>query len=94
MRNKLINRILHLSRPKKRAISVVTDFVLLSLAIWAAFALRFENAGWIPSEKQLWVSLATVVVTVGAFIKLGLYRAVIRYISEHAFLAILVGVVF
>lgn len=94
MRNKLINRILHLSRPKKRAISVVTDFVLLSLAIWAAFALRFENSGWLPSEKQLWVSLATVVVTVGAFIKLGLYRAVIRYISEHAFLAILVGVVF
>lgn len=94
MRNKLVNRILYLSRPKKRAISVVTDFVLLSLAVWAAFALRFENSGWLPSEKQLWVSLATVVVTIGAFVKLGLYRAVIRYISEHAFLAILVGVVF
>lgn len=94
MRNRLINRILHLSRPKKRAISVATDFVLLSLAIWAAFALRFESSGWLPSERQLWVSSATVVVTLGAFVKLGLYRAVIRYISEHAFLAILVGVAF
>lgn len=94
MRNKLINRILHLSRPKKRAISVATDFALLSLAIWAAFALRFESVGWLPSERQLWVSSATVVVTLGAFVKLGLYRAVIRYISEHAFLAILLGVAF
>lgn len=94
VRNKLINRILHLSRPKKRAISIVTDFVLLSLAIWAAFALRFENSSWVPSDKQLWVSLATVVLSIGAFVKLGLYRAVIRYISEYALLAILVGVVF
>jgi len=74
--------------------SVVTDFVLLSFAIWSAFALRFENSAWMPTDKQLWVSLATVVLTIGAFVKLGLYRAVIRYISEHAFLAILIGVIF
>jgi FlaA1/EpsC-like NDP-sugar epimerase len=94
VRNKLVNRILHLSRPKKRVISVATDLVLLSLAIWAAFALRFESSAWLPSERQLWVSSATVAVTIAAFVKLGLYRAVIRYISEHAFLAILVGVAF
>src|SRR5690606_14169906 len=40
------------------------------------------------------VSLATVFVTIGAFVKLGLYRAVIRYLSEHAFLAIIIGVAF
>ncbi len=94
MRKGLINYVLHLSRPEKRAISVVTDFFLLSFAIWSAFALRFESSAWVPSDKQLWVSLATVVLTIGAFVKLGLYRAVIRYISEHAFLAILTGVVF
>ncbi|MCG8523311.1 MAG: polysaccharide biosynthesis protein [Pseudomonadales bacterium] len=94
MKSKLISYVLQLSRPKKRTISVITDFLLLSFAIWSAFALRFENSAWVPSDKQLWISLATVVVTIGAFVKLGLYRAVIRYISEHAFLAILVGVVF
>jgi membrane protein YdbS with pleckstrin-like domain len=72
MRNSLNNVILRLSRPQKRVVSVVTDFVLLSIAIWGAFALRFENASWFPSDKQLWVSLATVVVTIGAFVKLGL----------------------
>lgn len=94
MINKFINYVLHLSRPRKRAISVVTDFAMLSLAIWSAFALRFENPHWLPSNEQLLISCATVVVTIGAFIRLGLYRAVIRYISEHAFLAILTGVIF
>jgi FlaA1/EpsC-like NDP-sugar epimerase len=89
----LINKVLGLSRPVKRLISVLTDFLLLSFAVWAAFALRFENVAWLPSEKQLWVSTATVLVTIGAFVKLGLYRAVIRYLSEHAFVAIIGGVI-
>ena len=43
MKSTFINSILRLSRPQKRTISVITDFLLLSLAVWAAFALRFEN---------------------------------------------------
>lgn len=93
MSSDLINKILGLSRPVKRFVSVVTDALLLSFAVWAAFALRFEDLAWMPSNKQLLVSSATVLVTIVAFIKLGLYRAVIRYLSEHAFLAIISGVV-
>lgn len=92
MNTGLIGKILGLSRPVKRLISVITDLTLLSFAIWAAFALRFENYNWLPTEKQLWVSGATVLFTIAAFVKLGLYRAVIRYLSEHAFLAIIIGV--
>ncbi|XOB94627.1 polysaccharide biosynthesis protein [Pseudomonadota bacterium 24LQ007] len=88
----MIGKVLNLSRPVKRLVSVVTDFALLSLAVWAAFALRFENYAWLPSEKQMWVSGATVAFTILAFVRLGLYRAVIRYLSEHAFLAIIIGV--
>lgn len=93
MSSDLINKILGLSRPVKRFVSVVTDALLLSFAAWAAFALRFEDLAWVPSNKQFLVSFATVLVTIAAFIKLGLYRAVIRYLSEHAFLAIISGVV-
>lgn len=91
MNTGLIGKILGLSRPVKRLISVITDLTLLSFAIWAAFALRFENYIWLPTDKQLWVSGATVLFTTAAFVKLGLYRAVIRYLSEHAFLAIIIG---
>ena len=93
MKNRMINKVLRFSRPTKRSISVVTDIVLLLMAAWAAFALRFESLSWIPTGDQLWAASATVLFTVAAFVKLGLYRAVIRYLSEYAFLAILVGVV-
>lgn len=89
----MINKILGLPRTTKRFISVAADFLLLSVAIWAAFALRFESFTWIPGDRQLIVSVATVFATIGAFVKLGLYRAVIRYLSEYAFLAIIIGVV-
>jgi len=89
----VINKILGLPRTTKRFISVAADFLLLSVAIWAAFALRFESFTWIPGDRQLIVSVATVFATIGAFVKLGLYRAVIRYLSEYAFLAIIIGVV-
>lgn len=92
MKSNAIESVLGWSRPAKRLVSVAVDFILLAVAIWGAFALRFETFTWMPNEKQLLVSLATVLVTIGAFIKLGLYRAVIRYLSEHAFLAIILGV--
>lgn len=82
---------LGLPRPVKRLISVITDLALLSFSVWAAFALRYENYAWWPSDKQLWACVATVIFTVAAFVKLGLYRAVIRYLSERAFLAIIIG---
>ena len=90
----MVSKILALPRATKRFISVATDFVLLSLAIWAAFALRYESFSWWPNDRQFMVSAVTVLVTIGAFVKLGLYRAVIRYLSEYAFLAILLGVGF
>lgn len=88
----LIERFLHLSRPQKRIISVVADLFMLSAAIWGAFALRFESVFWVPDQKQLFASVLTVLFTIAAFIKLGLYRAVIRYLSEHALLAIIAGI--
>jgi len=88
----IIDRFLHLSRPQKRIISIVADLLMLSAAIWGAFALRFENVFWVPDQKQFWASVLTVLFTIAAFIKLGLYRAVIRYLSEHALLAIIAGI--
>ncbi|RMJ03918.1 UDP-N-acetyl-alpha-D-glucosamine C6 dehydratase [Marinobacter litoralis] len=92
MTSRIINAVLAWPRPMKRLLSVGVDFCLLTVAIWAAFALRFETFYWVPETKQLYVSVATITVTIGAFIRLGLYRAVIRYLSEHAFLAIISGV--
>ncbi|MDL0430156.1 nucleoside-diphosphate sugar epimerase/dehydratase [Marinobacter sp. TBZ242] len=90
--NPLIRVFLNLPRLHKRVISVLSDAFFLFFAFWAAFALRLEQQNWLPNYDQFLVCLVTVVVTIGVFIKLGLYRAVIRYLSDKAFLTIVYGV--
>lgn len=89
----MINRFLNLPRVQKRIISVASDMVVLFFAIWAAFALRLEQELWIPSRGHLIVAAITVVFTIAVFIRLGLYRAVIRFLGDKAFLTIVYGVV-
>ncbi|MCR9190130.1 MAG: polysaccharide biosynthesis protein [Alteromonadaceae bacterium] len=66
--------------------------VVLFFAIWASFALRLEQDLWIPTRDHMLVAAITVVFTIAVFIRLGLYRAVIRYLGDKAFLTIVYGV--
>jgi len=88
----MINKFLNLPRVHKRLISVASDVVVLFFAIWAAFALRLEQQLWVPDRGQLIVAGITVVFTIAVFIRLGLYRAVIRFLGDKAFLTIIYGV--
>ena len=88
----MFNAFLQLSRFKKRVISVSVDFFALLFALWASFALRLDVGLWQPNKDQALISLLTVVFTLGVFVRLGLYRAVIRYMSDRAFITIITGV--
>lgn len=88
----MINAFLDLPRVQKRMISVASDVVVLFVAIWAAFALRLESQLWVPGRDHLIVASITVVFTIAVFIRLGLYRAVIRFLGDKAFLTIIYGV--
>lgn len=89
----MLNHFLRLSRPKKRAVSLITDTLCLVFALWAAFSLRLETF-FIPDDWRYGALFAlTVLVTLGLFVKLGLYRAVVRYISERALYTIIGGTV-
>ena len=90
--NFVIGAFLNLPRFHKRVISVLSDIFFLFFAFWAAFALRLEQQTWLPTYGQVLVCFVMVAVTIGVFIKLGLYRAVIRYLSDKAFLTIVYGV--
>lgn len=83
---------LDLPRARKRLFSVSVDVMALILSLWAAFALRLESLSWRPDGAQLLVLGLTITVTIFAFIRLGLYRAIVRYMSDRAFLTILYGV--
>ena len=83
---------LKLSRIQKCMVSMLVDVVALSFALWASFALRLEQSLWLPNQGQLLVTALTVIFTLGVFVRIGLYRAVVRYMSDRAFLTIIMGV--
>lgn len=89
----MFEKFLNLSRVHKRLVSVLADVAVLFFALWAAFSLRLEQQFWVPDQGQLIVSGLTVVFTIAVFVKLGLYRAVIRYLSDRAFITVISGVV-
>ncbi|WP_303285429.1 nucleoside-diphosphate sugar epimerase/dehydratase [Marinobacter sp. SS8-8] len=88
----MINTFLNLPRVQKRLISVASDMVVLFVAIWSAFALRLEQQLWVPDQGHVIVAAITVVFTIVVFIRLGLYRAVIRFLGDKALLTIIYGV--
>ncbi|MDA9003860.1 polysaccharide biosynthesis protein [bacterium] len=72
---------------------VTADFIALPLALWSAFALRFSDL-W-PSAKMapsLWLFIAIPFIGVFIFARLGLYRAVVRFMGSQAIWAVVKGV--
>jgi FlaA1/EpsC-like NDP-sugar epimerase len=70
-------------RSSKRVISLMTDFVLVSICLWAAFSLRLSVL-YVPPLSQLWIFIAAPFIAIPIFIRFGLYRAIIRYIGVDA----------
>ncbi|WP_410329439.1 polysaccharide biosynthesis protein [Marinobacter sp.] len=91
--SRLRDWLFELPRPQKRLISVAADLFFIAIALWVAFALRFEDPAWMPSQRQ-WLAFGlTAAISIVAFIRIGLYRAVIRYISEKVLVVMVTGVV-
>lgn len=68
----------------KRGILIAFDILALSLALWASYALRY--ATWIlpTSIDQMAIILTAPLIAIPIFVRMGLYRAVIRYLPERA----------
>ncbi len=79
-----IERLLALPRWAKIGILVVADLVILSIAVWAAFALRLGSLSPYPLWSNLPLAATAPLVAIPALAYFGLYRAVIRYLPEQA----------
>ena len=84
--------LLGLPRPIKRLISVCADIFFLIGSLITAYILTQQDNGLDVGEIALAFSV-TLPVTLVIFTKLGLYRAVIRYIGQYALGAVLAGIV-
>lgn len=79
---------IRLSRQKKAIILISADVLFAMLALWAALALRWGEL-YIPKDDEWYLFAGAPVIAVPIFIKLGLYRAIIRYIEVRALWAII-----
>lgn len=85
--------LIRLSRNTKRIILVVADIIALIFSLWSAFALRFSEwwpAAYIEPSWPLFIFVPLFGVAV--FVKLGLYRAVIRFMNLKVLQSIALGV--
>jgi FlaA1/EpsC-like NDP-sugar epimerase len=86
-----VRRLIALPRSRKRALMLATDAICIPAALWTALALKLGS--W-PTEPAAltWLSFAALVTSLPIFVKLGLYRAVIRFIGPKVIVAVLSGV--
>lgn len=88
----MLTWVLGLPRSIKRLLSVIADIGFLVSSLCAAYILTQQNG--VEDIPHIALSFAiTLPITLVVFTKLGLYRAVIRYIGQHALGAVLTGIV-
>ena len=88
-----ILRMLGMSRARKRVLQVVVDVTLLLAVFALAMWLRLDQVQFL-SDARVWMAMVPVLpLTIFLFVRLGFYRAVIRYIAARALATIFLGAV-
>jgi FlaA1/EpsC-like NDP-sugar epimerase len=86
-----LNFLWNMPRIYKRLLSVAIDSAFITLAFWGAYWARLGTLEVVYSSLNWAVFAASLVATLFAFTKLGLYRAILRYLTFHALFVVFVG---
>lgn len=91
--DKLRSFLLGLPRRQKRLLQVGTDVVLVWLALWLAFIVRLGiDDMYNPIRVHAWLFVSAPIVAIPLFIRIGMYRAVMRYFGNDALIVIVKAV--
>jgi len=81
-----------LNRSQKRIVSVTIDILFILVAFWSALFVRLETVDIFLNDRY-WILVTFVCpISILAFIKFGLYRAILRYMGAKALSAIVMGI--
>ncbi|MEZ8382337.1 polysaccharide biosynthesis protein [Vibrio splendidus] len=86
-----LSYIWNLSRFNKRMISVFIDSLFVIASFYAAYWTRIGHIKPLNDVLNQYVLIGTLLVTLLTFSKLGLYRAVLRYLTFHALAVVSIG---
>lgn len=83
-------RLIGLSHAEKRSIQIFADLILIWVALWLALYLRLggEDNWLLPTPEQRWLFVLAPVLAIPIYIRMGMYRAVMRYFGSQALLCI------
>lgn len=80
---RLRDRIARSSRSRKRWVLILFDAVALTFLCWLSFSLRFGEP-FRPNLSQVFIILAAPALAIPIFARMGLYRAVLKYLPDRA----------
>ena len=81
-----------LSRHSKQFLMITADLICLPLALWLAVILRLGDLSYNVDFRGNVVYALTPLFSVIVFLRLGLYRAVIRFMGTEALIAVVKGI--
>lgn len=83
---------LELSRVYKQLIAVSVDLLLLPATFYLALILRYDHVDLLLVKPYIWLMIAAPLISIPIFIRIGLYRAVIRFIDQKIIYLVVFGV--
>ncbi|CAH9052955.1 UDP-N-acetyl-alpha-D-glucosamine C6 dehydratase [Pseudoalteromonas holothuriae] len=81
------------SRSHKRLVTLALDSVFIISAFWLALIVRLDSVAPLAVIKNWFLLVILLPVSLFIFVRLGLYRAVLRYVGANAVGAVVLGTV-
>lgn len=88
----MMHALVNLPRLHKQIIAGIVDAIFLPLAFILAILTRYETINFELISHYAWLISAVPLFAIPIFIKIGLYRAVIRYIDHKMVSVVIIGV--
>jgi FlaA1/EpsC-like NDP-sugar epimerase len=88
----MFRRLFEASRPTKRLISLAYDALAITIGVYLSICLRLGSFDITITRKELAALAITVCASLFIFIRMGMYRAILRYMTQPAIITIVLCV--
>ncbi|HKK22438.1 MAG TPA: nucleoside-diphosphate sugar epimerase/dehydratase, partial [Pseudohaliea sp.] len=86
------DRLIQVPRNIKQGLVLLVDMVFVAASLWLAVAYPFGDASFHFGPVEVLCALVTLVASAVIFLRMGLYRAVIRFMGQQAIWSIITAV--
>jgi len=87
-----IEKLIELPRNIKQTFLLLMDMLFVAGAMWGAVVLRLQDNTFHLGAVEVFCAILTILFSAVIFLRLGLYRAVIRFMGQQAIWAVITAV--